>query len=37
MDKNRIDTGSTPDGVVFGKVKNLDLGMAMKHLFNRGK
>lgn len=35
MDKHRIDTGTWPDGVVFGKVKNLDLGMAIMHLFDR--
>lgn len=36
IDDKRMDTGSTPDGVVSGKVKHLDSGMAIMHLFNRG-
>lgn len=34
--KKRIDTESTPDGVVSGEVKNLDSGIAITRLFNRG-
>jgi hypothetical protein len=33
-DEKRINTGITPDGVVSGKVKKLDFGMANIHLFD---
>lgn len=35
MDKNPMETGCTPEFVVSGKVKNLGLRMAIKHLFDR--
>ena len=34
MNENLIDTGTRPDGVVSDKVKNLDLGIAVMHLFS---
>ncbi|PZM77490.1 MAG: hypothetical protein DKT66_24705 [Candidatus Melainabacteria bacterium] len=35
MTENHTDKGVRPDGVVSDKVKNLDLGIAIMHLFSR--